>query len=117
MDVRNYIPPDGGHVGCGSWQRLAPVQTQKWERPKNWKRVRSFHFWVSPKLETQQPDQKMETSLNLIENSTFKGGGGGGAYSRGRAYSKGSFPERGLIRDAYYVSKEAEFSPKKLSKS
>ena len=24
MDFRNYIPPDGGHVGCGIWQRLAP---------------------------------------------------------------------------------------------
>ena len=20
MDFRNYIPPDGGHVGCGIWQ-------------------------------------------------------------------------------------------------
>ena len=55
-----------------------------------------------------------------------RGGGGGlfktrpsraGAYSRGGAYSKGSFPEGGLIRETYYVSREAEFSPKKLSKS
>ena len=40
----------------------------------------------------------------------------GGLFKKG-AYSKGSFPEGELIRDAYYVSKEAEFSPKKLSKS
>ena len=24
MDFRNYIPPDGGHVGFGIRQRLAP---------------------------------------------------------------------------------------------
>ena len=24
MNFRIYIPPDGGHVGCGIWQRLAP---------------------------------------------------------------------------------------------
>ena len=24
MDFRNYIPPDGGHVGCGIWQTLTP---------------------------------------------------------------------------------------------
>ena len=49
----------------------------KLETAHNWKRVRSFHFWVSPKLETaavstfgldpkqetQLPDQKVETSL------------------------------------------------------
>ena len=24
MYFRNYIPPDGGHAGCGIWQTLAP---------------------------------------------------------------------------------------------
>ena len=24
MDFKNYIPPDGGHVECGIWQRLVP---------------------------------------------------------------------------------------------
>ena len=24
MDFRIYTPPDGGHVGRGIWQRLAP---------------------------------------------------------------------------------------------
>ena len=23
MAFRNYIPPDGGHVECGIWQKLA----------------------------------------------------------------------------------------------
>ena len=49
----------------------------KVETAQNWKRVRSLHFWVSPKLETaavstfgldpkletQLPDPKVETSL------------------------------------------------------
>ena len=69
---------------------------------------------------------KATVNLDIYRNNSIKPpeGGlfktrpsrGGGAYSRGHVYSKGSFPEGGLIRDAYYVSKEAEFSPKKLSK-
>ena len=52
----------------------------KVESAQNWKRVRSFHFWVStkletaavstfgldPKLETQLPDPKVETSLEFM---------------------------------------------------
>ena len=26
MDFRNYIPPDGGHVGCGIWQSRSLVR-------------------------------------------------------------------------------------------
>ena len=40
----------------------------KVETAQNWKRVRSFHFWVSPKLETAavstfRLDPKLETQL------------------------------------------------------
>ena len=51
----------------------------KVETAQNWKRVRSFHFWVSrkletatvstfgldPKLETQLPDPKVETRVTV----------------------------------------------------
>ena len=26
MDFRNYIPPDGGHVGCGIWQSRSLIR-------------------------------------------------------------------------------------------
>ena len=26
MDFRNYIPPDGGHVGCGIWQSCSLIR-------------------------------------------------------------------------------------------
>ena len=49
------------------------------ETAQNWKRVSSFHYWVNPKLETaavstfgldpkletQMPDPKVETSLTV----------------------------------------------------
>ena len=52
----------------------------KVETDQNWKRVRSFHFCLSPKLETaaastfgldpkletQLPDPRVETSLSLV---------------------------------------------------
>ena len=50
----------------------------KVEMAQNWKRLRTFHFWVSPKLEmasvstfgkpkleTQLPDPKVETSITV----------------------------------------------------
>ena len=30
MDFRIYIPLDGGHVGCGIWQRLASQNHNYW---------------------------------------------------------------------------------------
>ena len=67
----NMLPP--------SDMNLRICASPKVETAQNWKRVRSFHFWVSPKLETaavstfgldpkvetQLPDPKVETSLTV----------------------------------------------------
>ena len=39
MDFRNYIPPDGGHVGCGIWQSRSLIQdsdskVNKWTKER-----------------------------------------------------------------------------------
>ena len=50
----------------------------------------------------------------LIQNSTFKSRG---LFERGRLFKGKLSWGGGLTRETYYVSREAEFSPKKLSKS
>ena len=39
MDFRNYIPPDGGHVGCGIWQSRSLIRdsgskSNKWTKER-----------------------------------------------------------------------------------
>ena len=53
MDFRNYIPPDGGHVGCGIWQSRSLVRdsgskSNKWIKRTTLRRRIGRESEISP---------------------------------------------------------------------
>ena len=57
LHSRPLLAQTNDHTGVNTSLSLKGLDTcagPKVETAQNWKRVRSFHFWVSPKLETAE---------------------------------------------------------------
>ena len=58
MDFRNYIPPDGGHVGCGIWQSRSLIRDSGSKSNK----------WTKERLCGGEYVDRLTDSVNMISN-------------------------------------------------